>query len=79
MQNEPIIAQKSPFVLDLKAGKYYWCSCGASSKQPFCDGTHKGTSMKSIAFELTEDKTVYLCGCKKSANQVYCDGTHNKL
>ena len=79
MQNEPIIAQKSPFVLDLKAGKYHWCSCGASANQPFCDGTHKGTGMKSVVFELEEDKTVYLCGCKQTTTPVYCDGTHKKL
>ncbi len=79
MQNEPIIAQKSPFALDLKAGKYYWCACGASAKQPFCDGSHKGTGMKSVAFELEEDKNVYICGCKQTTTPVYCDGTHKKL
>ncbi len=79
MENLPVIAQKAPYKLDLTAGKYHWCTCGLSQKQPFCDASHKGSGMKSLAFELTEDQTVYLCGCKNTKNPPYCDGTHGQL
>jgi CDGSH-type Zn-finger protein len=83
----PKIAAKSPFKIEVEAGKkYFWCSCGLSAKQPFCDGAHKayknadGTSqMKSVVFEATETKTVYFCGCKNSKNGVLCDGSHSSL
>lgn len=75
----PEVPQKSPYVLNLEAGKYYWCSCGKSAKQPFCDGSHKGSEFTPKLVELTEAKTVALCGCKNSANGVFCDGTHAKL
>jgi len=78
MEN-PIIAQKAPYVLDLEAGTYYWCSCGKSSKQPFCDGSHKGTKFVPEKVEITEAKKVALCGCKHSKNGAYCDGAHAKL
>ena len=78
--NLPKIAAKSPFVIEVKAGsKYFWCSCGLSSKQPFCDGSHKGSGMKSVAFEANEDKMIYFCGCKQSKNGVFCDGSHKEL
>ncbi len=76
---EPKIAQKAPYVLDLDPGTYYWCSCGKSSKQPFCDGSHKGTKFVPEKVEITEAKKVALCGCKHSKNGAYCDGTHAKL
>jgi len=78
MEN-PIIVQKAPYVLDLEAGTYYWCSCGKSSKQPFCDGSHKGTKFVPEKVEITEAKKVALCGCKHSENGAYCDGAHAKL
>ncbi|HWO99929.1 MAG TPA: CDGSH iron-sulfur domain-containing protein [Methylococcus sp.] len=77
--NEPVIPQKAPFGLELPPGKYWWCACGRSAKQPFCDGSHKGTGLSPIPFELTETKTLWLCGCKHTCNQPYCDGTHAKL
>lgn len=76
---DPVIAQKAPYAVDLKAGDYYWCACGKSAKQPFCDGAHKGSDIVPQKFTLTEDKTVYLCGCKHTANPPYCDGVHKKL
>lgn len=75
----PKIAQKSPYVQELKAGTYYHCSCGESANQPFCDGSHKGSDFTPIKVELTEDKRVALCGCKYSANGAFCDGAHKKL
>ena len=77
--SNPIVAQKSPYVQELKAGTYYHCSCGKSKNQPFCDGSHKGTSFTPNVVEITEDKTVALCGCKQSANGAFCDGAHTKL
>ncbi len=76
---EPKIAQKAPYVLDLDPGTYYWCSCGKSSKQPFCDGSHKGTKFVPEKIEITENKKVALCGCKHSKNGAFCDGAHAKL
>ncbi|HEY8364736.1 MAG TPA: CDGSH iron-sulfur domain-containing protein [Haloplasmataceae bacterium] len=78
--DKPILAEKSPILVEVKKGKtYYWCSCGRSSKQPFCDGSHKGTNFKPLAFTPDEDKSVYLCRCKHTKNPPYCDGSHNKL
>jgi CDGSH-type Zn-finger protein len=77
--SNPDIAQKSPYVLDLEAGTYWWCACGKSKTQPFCDGSHKGSDFSPVKLELTAKTKVALCGCKHSAKKPYCDGTHNKL
>ena len=77
--SEPVIAQKSPYVLELDAGDYWWCSCGRSTNQPFCNGAHKDTDFEPVKFTLTEKKTVALCGCKHTQTPPYCDGAHNKL
>ena len=58
---------------------YYWCACGQSKNQPFCDGSHKGSSFTPVKWDATESKTVYFCGCKHSGKGALCDGTHNKL
>jgi len=78
MEN-PKIAQKAPFSLELEKGVYFWCACGQSSKQPFCDGTHKKTDLTPIKFEIKEKRMVYLCGCKHSHNKPFCDSTHTKI
>ncbi|QSA96592.1 CDGSH iron-sulfur domain-containing protein [Methylococcus sp. EFPC2] len=77
--SEPLSPQKAPYGIELEAGKYWWCACGRSAKQPFCDGSHKGTEFTPVAFELTETKQVWLCGCKHTHNRPFCDGTHAKL
>ncbi|MGB3510033.1 MAG: CDGSH iron-sulfur domain-containing protein [Microcoleaceae cyanobacterium] len=77
--SKPIIADNKPVVLELEPGTYYWCKCGASKKQPYCDGSHAGTEFTPMAFELTEKKSVALCNCKHTDNPPYCDGTHAKL
>ena len=80
IMEEPRIAAKVPHVMDITKGEYYWCACGKSSTQPFCDGTHKGSSFSPIHFEITENKkTVGLCMCKRSSNKPFCDCTHLKL
>jgi CDGSH-type Zn-finger protein len=65
--------------MDLEAGEYWWCSCGKSSKQPFCDGSHKGTSFVPHKVEITEKRKVALCNCKHSNNGAFCDGQHSSL
>jgi len=76
---EPKITQKAPYVLDLEPGTYYWCSCGKSNNQPFCDGSHKGSEFAPKKVEIKEKKKVALCGCKHSKNGAFCDGSHAKL
>ena len=77
---KPEIAQKNPYAVDVESGKsYYWCSCGKSKNQPFCDGAHQGSNFTPVEYKATESKTVYFCGCKLSANQPLCDGAHSKL
>lgn len=78
--SEPTIAQKSPYPIEVEAGKsYFWCACGNSAKQPLCDGSHKGSDFTPVKYEATESKTVYFCGCKHTAQKPLCDGSHKKL
>ena len=78
--SEPIIAQKSPIPVQVTAGKtYYWCSCGKSATQPFCDGAHKGSEFAPTPYTAEKDGTVYFCACKHSANGALCDGAHKNL
>ncbi|MFN4150618.1 MAG: CDGSH iron-sulfur domain-containing protein [Candidatus Sericytochromatia bacterium] len=76
---QPEVAAKVPAVLELEAGTYYWCACGKSKNQPFCDGSHKGTSFTPTKVEIEEKKKVALCQCKQSKNGAFCDGTHRAL
>ena len=76
----PDVPQKSPYVQDMQPGTYAWCSCGKSAKQPFCDGSHRGTGMTPVRTEITEAKKVAWCGCKHATGgSVFCDGSHRKL
>ena len=78
--NNPKIVQKFPFKKTLEANKsYWWCTCGLSSKQPFCDGSHEGSDFLPEKVKLEEEKEVYLCGCKMSKKGAMCDGTHKDL
>ena len=80
MTDEVVIAQKAPYPVDVEAGKtYYWCACGRSKTQPFCDGSHQGTSFSPLPYKAEKSGTVYFCGCKHSKNPPLCDGSHNKL
>ena len=77
---EPVIAGKEPLATEVVAGKsYWWCSCGRSARQPFCDGSHKDTGFEPVQYTAEEGRTVYFCACKKSARQPLCDGSHSKL
>ena len=77
--SEPIIAQKSPYVLKMKPGSFYWCTCGKSKKQPMCDGSHTGTSFKPLAWTAPATEQKYFCACKQTAGVPFCDGKHQKL
>jgi CDGSH-type Zn-finger protein len=78
--SEPVIAAKVPAPVDVEAGKtYFWCSCGKSTKQPFCDGSHKGSEFTPVKYDAPETKKVWFCACKHSANAPLCDGAHKKL
>lgn len=78
--NKPVIADNKPKGVELKKGEdYYFCTCGRSNNQPFCDGSHKGTSFTPKAFQAEDDGTAYFCACKHTANAPFCDGTHKKF
>ncbi len=80
MSDAPIIARKGPYPVDVKAGKtYFWCACGRSANQPFCDGSHKDTTFTPVKYVAEEDGEVYFCGCKATSDQPMCDGTHATL
>jgi CDGSH iron-sulfur domain-containing protein 3 len=72
-------AGREPCLLELPACEYWWCACGRSRRQPFCDGSHKGTEFAPLKVEIKEAKNVAWCGCKHSGNGAFCDGTHGTL
>lgn len=77
---DPVVAQKTPYPVEVTAGeKYWWCACGKSAKQPFCDGSHKGSEFVPTPFEADESKKVFFCGCKHTQGVALCDGSHNSL
>ena len=77
--SKPKVADRKPIAIELEAGDHYWCSCGRSSNQPFCDGSHAGTEFTPIKFSIEEAQESYLCMCKYTKNPPFCDGTHAQL
>lgn len=74
--DHPVVAKKGPYELTLAAGRYWYCTCGRSMKQPLCDGSHVGTSFTPLEFTLEKETRVSLCGCKQTSVAPHCDGSH---
>ena len=80
MAEDRVVAQKGPYQIELTQGKaYFWCRCGRSQKQPFCDGAHKGTGHEPMRYVADKSGTVNVCGCKATDDEPFCDGSHNML
>lgn len=78
--SDPVIAQKAPVPVEVEAGKsYFWCACGRSKAQPFCDGSHKGTDFTPTKWTAAETKRVFFCCCKHTKGAPLCDGSHKAL
>ncbi|MGQ8336732.1 CDGSH iron-sulfur domain-containing protein [Sunxiuqinia sp. A32] len=76
---KPKIAERSPLMMEMQPGTYYWCACGRSKNQPFCDGSHKVTNFKPREVKIDQIQTVFWCRCKQTSNPPFCDGTHRSL
>jgi CDGSH-type Zn-finger protein len=76
----PVVAQRGPYGVMVEAGRtYFWCACGRSKTQPFCDGSHKGTGLAPMMFKAEKTEELWFCGCKASGAKPFCDGSHNRL
>ncbi len=80
MSDAPIIAQKEPMAVEVVEGKsYFWCACGRSKKQPFCDGSHKDTDFEPLKYTAEASKKVFFCCCKHTGKAPLCDGSHARI
>jgi CDGSH-type Zn-finger protein len=79
MSDQPVICDTKPLALEVEAGTYWWCSCGRSTNQPFCDGAHKGSGLSPVKHEVPEKATVRWCMCKHTAKAPCCDGSHRAV
>jgi CDGSH-type Zn-finger protein len=77
--SDPKIADKQPEILKLMPGSYWWCACGHSKSQPFCDGSHDGTGIEPVRFEVKVSRNAAMCLCKHTGNKPFCDGSHSDL
>ena len=76
---KPLIARIRPTVIELEPGSYWWCACGRSNFQPWCDGSHKDTEFKPVETVIEEKKKVAMCNCKRTRKSPFCDGSHGDL
>ena len=74
----PACPQKAPYALDLAPGDYWWCACGHSKSQPFCDGSHKGGSFSPMKYTAEKTGDAWFCACKGTGKTPLCDGTHKQ-
>jgi len=79
LPRKPIVNRNSPLILEMEPGEYWWCACGRSKSQPFCDGSHKGTGLEPMMLKIEEPRRVAWCACKHSARQPFCDGSHKQF
>lgn len=79
MTEERVVADKRPQLVELQPGDYWWCRCGRSKGQPFCDGSHSGTGIEPMKFTVDQPCAMKLCLCKHTEHEPKCDGSHNKL
>jgi CDGSH-type Zn-finger protein len=80
MATEPVVAQKGPYQVELQEGQaYFYCRCGRSQKQPFCDGAHTDTGIEPLRFVAPSSGVFNICGCKATDDEPFCDGTHNMV
>jgi CDGSH iron-sulfur domain-containing protein 3 len=80
MSDTPEIPQKAPYGVDVEQGRtYYWCTCGKSTSQPFCDGSHKGSGFSPLSYTAAESGKLWFCGCKQTHKAPFCDGSHQDL
>ena len=78
--SSPVVASRTPIPVEVEAGKsYWWCTCGKSARQPFCDGSHKDSEFVPQKYDAQATGKVWFCGCKQTANAPLCDGAHKKL
>ncbi len=77
---EPVIAARRPVPVDVEAGRtYYWCACGRSARQPFCDGSHRNSEFTPTVYVATKSARLWFCACKHAKSAPLCDGTHKTL
>lgn len=73
------MSKNLPLLVELEQGTYYWCSCGKSANEPFCDGSHEGTGKMPMAFTVAEKKKMGICQCQRTKKPPFCDGTHARV
>ena len=77
--DKPKRASDTPYPVEVEAGKaYFWCACGLSASQPFCDGSHKDSGFSPVRYDAEEPGKVFFCGCKGTGKAPLCDGSHGK-